>query len=184
MSTVLTTSTASQDALLVGSSASTRFVPATHGFELGHIAVPVFRVTVPEGYEPIPDVAWGSWTYSAQEAVAPIACSTDSVRWSQRALAFVRRLVAESLADSLEERHAHRSSMRAVSRDPVLGQFAGLGDSATGVALRRLGDRRYRALWLYVLQSMSDARPARDADGLDAATRAWRDWGQRRGLIP
>jgi hypothetical protein len=182
MSTAVT-SIPPPEEMLTGTSASTRFVTATHGLELGHLSTPVIRVAVPEAYEPVPEMAW-SWAYSAQEAVGPIADFRDQVRWSQRALAYLRRRAAESVADALEERHAHRSSMRAVARDPVFAQYMSLGADAASVAVRRLGDRRYRALWLYVLQSISQDRPAQDAEGLDAATRAWRDWGRQHGLIP
>lgn len=181
---VLTNPGPPPDEVLKGGVASTAFVAATQGMELGHLALPSLRLKVPEEYEPAPDLVLWNWASSAQNAVGPVVDFRDQVRLYQRVLANAKRHAAESVADALEDRHAHRSAMRAVARDPVFAQFTHLGSAATSVALRRLTDESHRPLWLYVLQSMSEARPAHGADGLDAATRAWRDWGRQHGLIP
>jgi hypothetical protein len=184
MATVMPTSPLVSEDFSPSTAASVAFIPVTHGFEVGHLAMPTTIVALPEAYEPVPLPAEASWDYFSQASVSPVADFRLAVRLFQRMLADAKRQAAESLADGLEDRHAHRSSMRRLGEDPRLAQFVGLGSAATSVALRRLGERRHRPLWLFVLQSMSDARPAQGVDGLDGAARAWRDWGRGHGLIP
>lgn len=184
MATVLTNPIQPEDELRRGAAASRAFVPTTHGMEVGHVAMPIVWLEVPGEYDVWSDVVRSSSEYSAQDLVTPIAGFWDQAQRHRSALASIKRSVAESSANALEARHAHRSTMRAIRRDPVLAQFRSLGDSATNVALRRLAERRHRPLWLYVLQSISDARPAHDTAGLNEATLAWQDWGRQRGLIP
>lgn len=146
--------------------------------------MPVWRVGLPEGYESEPTIGWPTWTYSAQSMIAPIMDYRDQVRSHQYAISGVRRRAAESAADALEQRHSHRSTMRAVVRDPLFAQLASLGEIASSVALGRLASRPHRPLWLFVLQSITGARPAQGSQGLNDAVHAWRTWGRQHGLIP
>lgn len=144
----------------------------------------VWRNGLPEGYEPEPTIGWPTWTSSAQSMIAPITDYRDQVRSHQYAISGIRRRAAESAADLLEQRHAHRSTMRAVGRDPLFTQLESLGAIASSVALARLASRPHRPLWLFVLQSMTGARPAQGSQGLNDAVQAWRAWGRQHGLIP
>jgi hypothetical protein len=122
---------------------------------------------------------------SAQVLAAPLDDWRVGVHSYLQAVTATRRLFAERIADTLEERYLHQSSMRPIRRDPDLVQLVNLGSIAKTVALSRLTMHEpHRPLWLYVLQLLTGERPAAGADGLDAATAAWRAWGRRHRLIP
>jgi hypothetical protein len=43
--------------------------------------------------------------------------------------------------------------------------------------------RRQPDHWLWALQAITGEEPARGAETLQAAARAWLDWGRKRGLL-
>lgn len=76
------------------------------------------------------------------------------------------------------------SSITEVSAHPAYQQIIGMGKDAVPLILAEL--RREPDHWFWALRAITgeDPVPAADRGKLQAMTRAWLDWADRRGLAP
>lgn len=107
----------------------------------------------------------------------------------------VRTVSAEAAGDDVERRFEEltrqwkevtqvTSSITEMSTHPAYQQIIGMGKDAVPLILAEL--RREPDHWFWALRAITgeDPVPAADRGKLQAMTRAWLEWADRRGLAP
>jgi hypothetical protein len=98
------------------------------------------------------------------------------------AIARAHQASIEALADTLEANTEHLSIVRRAAWTPTFSLLAAEGPAAVSAALHRLAGE-HRPIWLLFLQRVAGERPAAGAGSIEDAVRAWRDWGEKQGLV-
>jgi hypothetical protein len=87
-----------------------------------------------------------------------------------------------ALAEQWREETGHLSSTLHKSMHPAYQRIIGLGPQAIPLILREL--EQEPNFWFWALRAISGENPTQQADGIEDAIKAWKQWGMKRGYIP